>query len=485
MKCSEPDEEEFPSVMGKGNGLMETIFRAYAQEMNILLRPEDVWYTIVSQIGFYAKSHGQAMRKFLVNHDRVKTLKATSTEAQDVERIKARMDSLLDPRLWLIDYDNTKIAQKMAEQDEKDLEPFIDEALRIEMLRGRETMTEEIRELIEANSLARELKLQERREERLRQQEFNEKFSQLRLELSKASAQKLRQSILDGELEEATKGMGKCADMIKVFNSFDKQLKDSMSPEMQEWMTTSFTTSRDSDKIIAPVLLMGTAQAYHNYKIESKCGIACCTLDGELSDWQQLVDKLTMLPAFGEEPALFARLLEPILKNFVRFYANPHAEDIRHYWSTCITNSFEWADWREEPKVGPWISGWLGAFRMWDENGLCLYNSDGWRTPWVTYPKFPAGDFPPAWTSIPFTITKQLEDSYTDIHGFMVAGCVGSKVNEIDDPNDVEQYDEQIQPFHMWWMLEADSDYVDDPQFEAMVDGDIWHLRGPRAEPLS
>lgn len=52
-----------------GNGLISTIARAYSEHAKLVLRPDDIFHSILISFGTYVTSKPEEMRKYLVNHD--------------------------------------------------------------------------------------------------------------------------------------------------------------------------------------------------------------------------------------------------------------------------------------------------------------------------------------------------------------------------------------------------------------------------------
>lgn len=60
------------------NGLVRAIFSAYSSHYNLVLRPEDVWFSILSQLGFYVNAHAEELRSYFVSHEGQKELTVKS-----------------------------------------------------------------------------------------------------------------------------------------------------------------------------------------------------------------------------------------------------------------------------------------------------------------------------------------------------------------------------------------------------------------------
>jgi Domain of unknown function (DUF4419) len=102
-------------------------------------------------------------------------------------------------------------------------------------------------------------------------------------------------------------------------------------------------------------------QSYFKYEC-SRCGIPKVTLEGERSDYENILQRLDALPTFGlgEEPNAWVALLRPIIIKFIAaFDGNP---DIT-FW-----NRIAHIDDKKR-SGGPVLSGWITAFCVWDTDG--------------------------------------------------------------------------------------------------------------------
>ncbi|KAL0573382.1 hypothetical protein V5O48_008579 [Marasmius crinis-equi] len=99
-------------VTASNNGLVHAAFHAYSSHHNFVIRPDDVWASILSQLSFYVNAHAEELRSFFVAHEGKKELivrAAGTIDTVDVGRLAERMTHLihknvLDPdlRSWVI-----------------------------------------------------------------------------------------------------------------------------------------------------------------------------------------------------------------------------------------------------------------------------------------------------------------------------------------------------------------------------------------------
>ena len=203
------------------------------------------------------------------------------------------------------------------------------------------------------------------------------------------------------------------------FGDFAQQMaglitKNVKDPELGDWVMPNFSTTTNTDRVVASVLFMGAMQKYFTYLCTMTCGIPSVTLLGEVSDWQTILNKLPMLERLGDEPTQFVEMLRPILNNMIRSFEEPeHAEVIR-FWNTIAT--------RNPMSSGtPYYTGWITAFCFWDTKGKAKYRASGNTISGVNYPTVSVDKIPVGFARVPVTINNY----GTIISSNMVAGSLG------------------------------------------------------------
>lgn len=190
-----------------------------------------------------------------------------------------------------------------------------------------------------------------------------------------------------------------------------KNVKD---PELGDWVMPNFSTTTDTDRVVASVLFMGAMQKYFSYTCCMTCGLPSVTLLGEISDWQAILNKLPMLERLGDEPTQFVEMLRPILNNMIRSFEHPKDEDVVRFWNTIATHN----------PVGSgtnYYTGWITAFCFWNEKGRAKYRSSRNNVGGVFYPTVAVDKVPVGFARVPVKI-----DNYgTIIESNMVAGSLG------------------------------------------------------------
>jgi hypothetical protein len=94
------------------------------------------------------------------------------------------------------------------------------------------------------------------------------------------------------------------------------------------------------------------------------CGIPSITLLGTKDDYLTIFQRLDKLNEFGQESTIFARLLRPILTQFVTAF------DMVEGGKTPDPNFWGKICHYHQGGCGPsYISGWIAAFCVWDKKG--------------------------------------------------------------------------------------------------------------------
>ena len=81
-KCVELLQSSFDSnlkaaVQPSANGFVHGAIRAYNKHHHLQIRPEDIWFAIISQLSFYINCHAEELRELFVTHQGKKDLKVT------------------------------------------------------------------------------------------------------------------------------------------------------------------------------------------------------------------------------------------------------------------------------------------------------------------------------------------------------------------------------------------------------------------------
>ena len=88
----------FPS----NNGLVSAAKMAYSSHHNLILRPEDIWFAILTQLSFYINAHAEQLRSFFVTHQGQKELLIYEDGCfggADIGALATQMTSLIEKNL--------------------------------------------------------------------------------------------------------------------------------------------------------------------------------------------------------------------------------------------------------------------------------------------------------------------------------------------------------------------------------------------------
>ena len=104
-KCVKLLQSSFDSNLGatiqpSTNGFVHGSILAYSQHHHLQIRPEDVWFAIISQIGFYINCHSEELRGMFVAHKGKKELEVemagSNRYAVDFGLFAQKMSDLID-----------------------------------------------------------------------------------------------------------------------------------------------------------------------------------------------------------------------------------------------------------------------------------------------------------------------------------------------------------------------------------------------------
>jgi hypothetical protein len=145
----------------------------------------------------------------------------------------------------------------------------------------------------------------------------------------------------------------------------DKMEKYIVDPDLKGWILPNFSTTTSTDTVVAAVTMMATLKAYFSYRAAILCGIPRVTLDGERADWEEILHRAKKLEEYGNEPAAWYKLLEPVLTRFVRAFDAPDAQENLDFWQKVV-------DYRYEGSGSAYLSGWITAFCAFGSRGQWL-----------------------------------------------------------------------------------------------------------------
>jgi hypothetical protein len=113
IRASIPDEQfSNGHVSSAHHGFVNAVIQAYSRHHNLIIRPEDVWFSILVQLNFYINAHAEELRSLFVAHQGQKELEVIDVgtiASADFGGMAIRMTGLieknvLDPELrtWIM-----------------------------------------------------------------------------------------------------------------------------------------------------------------------------------------------------------------------------------------------------------------------------------------------------------------------------------------------------------------------------------------------
>tara|TARA_R110002003_G_scaffold104_44_gene8615 strand:+ start:36807 stop:37184 length:378 start_codon:yes stop_codon:yes gene_type:complete len=76
--CS--DQYSNTHITPSDNGFVRALFSAYSSHHHLTIRPEDVWFAMLSQINFYINAHAEELRDHFVSHEGKKSSSVRTLE---------------------------------------------------------------------------------------------------------------------------------------------------------------------------------------------------------------------------------------------------------------------------------------------------------------------------------------------------------------------------------------------------------------------
>jgi len=140
-----------------------------------------------------------------------------------------------------------------------------------------------------------------------------------------------------------------------------------IDPSLRTWIIPSFTTTSDTDVVVASVIMMATLREYFIHRLQGGCGIPHVTLLGEKDDWEQIVRRIEKLKEYGPETTAWYHLLKPVVTRFAQSFDIGVADSAenRDFWNRVV-------HWKARDCGPSYLSGWITAFCAFDDKGKWL-----------------------------------------------------------------------------------------------------------------
>lgn len=204
-----------------------------------------------------------------------------------------------------------------------------------------------------------------------------------------------------------------------------------------DWIMPNFTTTTETDRVAASVMMMGTLQKYFVYDGGLTCGIPSVTLLGDEADWQDILERVDYLTIFGKshpELKMWQSALRGVIRPMTETFRAPDSPDVVRFWQRAVHS------YRDDYLRHKRISGWVLAFCFWDTEGSLLAggaaqrnwkdmvgkNGEGWWFEGDAFHSLEWADVPSALVNVPIHFDN-LGDKFV---AHAVAGSVGYTVRD-------------------------------------------------------
>ncbi|KAJ7655986.1 hypothetical protein DFH06DRAFT_1045943 [Mycena polygramma] len=249
--------------------------------------------------------------------------------------------------------------------------------------------------------------------------------------------------------------------------------KNIVDPTLRQWAMPNFTTTTDNDTIVSAVLIMATLKQYFSYGVSCVyCGIPRVTLEGEKSDWVNILERLEKLKEYGVETTAWYHLLHPVIARFVAAFDAPDSQENVDFWQKI-------AHYHPGGSGPSYYSGWINAFNVVSVKGAWLGHAlnmtqESQESPeassakefWATYLKpgarkdlifddtpyhrLESTDVPPGYAEV----HVKLDDHGKEFDCVMIAGSVGTRVTSSNDRAlSSTGRDDVVRPVAGWWIF--------------------------------
>jgi len=150
-------------------------------------------------------------------------------------------------------------------------------------------------------------------------------------------------------------------DMTREF--LDKISENLVDEALKDWFLPGFSTTTETDEVVAAATVMCTFQDYFMYVYTIVCGIPTVTLEGTVQDWELLASKAERLLDYDDGTGVLGEwvfLLSMVLSNFVES-AKCGSSNLDFWDNICYYNSIGYGT--------SVLSGWITVFSFFDKDG--------------------------------------------------------------------------------------------------------------------
>lgn len=250
---------------------------------------------------------------------------------------------------------------------------------------------------------------------------------------------------------------------------FAKLLEENINdPSFYDFVLPDFSTTEPSDTVICSILMMSILKPYFTYRCEFVCGIPQITLLGTKEDYLNILQRVENLSqmGMGDEPTVFAKLLRPIIKEFIAVFdaaeSSPNNPQVhKKFWERiCHEES--------EGSGSTLLGGWITAFCVWDGKGRwqgpdlqslkCRHDGVLRKKPLIIegmeYPLISINDIPSGFCDADVLVN----DNGQELRCVVVAGHIATEVLEVvqDDGRRQKKIMGAVRPAAQWFMFEKE-----------------------------
>ena len=96
------DQISSTQISPSSNGFVRACYHAYSNHHHLSIRPEDVWFAILSQLSFHVNAHAEELRSYFVEHEGQKEVEVTeigSIGSVDFGKMALRMTQEMDKHI--------------------------------------------------------------------------------------------------------------------------------------------------------------------------------------------------------------------------------------------------------------------------------------------------------------------------------------------------------------------------------------------------
>jgi len=155
------------------------------------------------------------------------------------------------------------------------------------------------------------------------------------------------------------------SDWQSLIDNLGEALKDNIG-ETYDQLMADFSTTGPLERTVCAITILDAYEAYFEYVVTCVCGIPSITLEGSVSDWRNLREKIEILAHF--EMDWWLSSLRPILDQFVR--AADGDIDLE-YWQNIykLKKAYGW------DRINGWIARLIPYIRHYQTGSFTVANS--------------------------------------------------------------------------------------------------------------